>query len=141
MKRWVIVWIVFALFACGEQDVQQGAAEAELATVDAAGGRASEAAIPEPPPLDAEQQAAKCLELVGADRFAEAFEVCLAALETSPQDEQIQAAVERAKAESPGAALADAQSAAGIAAGDAAENVREAAADAEEASTPSPPTY
>ncbi|MBW2270445.1 MAG: hypothetical protein JRH16_17915 [Deltaproteobacteria bacterium] len=138
MKRWMIVWIVFALFACGEQDEQQGSAEGELSTVDAAeaGAGAPEVEVPEISSLAADLQAARCLELMSADRFAEAFSVCLAALETSPEDEQIKAAVERAKAESSGAALADAEAAAG----DAADTANEAAADAVETTTPSIPT-
>jgi hypothetical protein len=62
---------------------------------------------------DAQQvdpQVASCLDLVARGRFQEALPACLAALKIAPDDPEVQAATQRARAES--AKLADAEGAA-----------------------------
>jgi hypothetical protein len=55
-------------------------------------------------------QVASCLDLVARGRFQEALPACLAALKIAPDDPEVQAATQRARAES--AKLADAEGAA-----------------------------
>jgi hypothetical protein len=102
--------ILFLLAACGGSDTEGGADAGSVPPVAAASGGAT----------DPEKQI--CLDLVRQAEFEQALEVCLAALQNSPADAELTAALDKAKAETVKLAAAEAAArAAATAAADSAE--------------------
>lgn len=105
MERRMLVIALFALVACGSGDTASERTTATAPPPSATGGSAA----PSPPPVAAAQPAAeeaempreseRCLELIAQASFHRALQVCLEALALDPDNEKVQAAVERAKAE------------------------------------------
>ena len=105
MVRVIVTLFVFAVLACGESDTgQTGAA----APVGASGGeRAGVPETPEPS-VAVDPKVQGCLDLVRQLKYQEALPVCLAALKVDPGNQQVQDAVDKARAETAKLAAAEA---------------------------------
>jgi hypothetical protein len=115
---------LFALIACGGEDTGQTTGPGGAPLAPAAGERAGVPDAPEPPAMP-HPQVQSCLDLIRQAAFERALPVCLAALSVDPDNEEVKAAV--AKARSEAAKLAAAEEAAEGAAEDAASKLGEAA--------------
>jgi hypothetical protein len=116
MLRIFLAIAILALAACGAQ---------ETATTETPGAAAGTAAEAGQPLAGVEQQAAeslpqveRCLDLVRQAAYERALPACLEALELDPENQQVQAALDRTTAEV--ASLEEAAAAAQGAAGEAA---------------------
>ena len=111
MVRLILVMAAFALVACGDAETGQtgSAPEAEAPAVSATAPRAAtaprsaEAPVSAVAPGTTDVNVQRCLDLVAQSRFAGALPVCLQALQADPDNADVQAAVERARAEAQGA--------------------------------------
>jgi hypothetical protein len=112
MLRISLAIAILALIGCGGQETTPGAAS------DAASETGAAAAT----------QVQRCVGLMDQEAYARALPVCLEALELEPQNREVRAAVDRAKAEvaSLEKAKADAEQAAAEAAEDASSRLDEA---------------
>jgi hypothetical protein len=125
MVRLIVTFFVFAMLACGGSDTGQTGGAAPVG----AGGseRASAPETPEPSAaVDPKVQG--CLDLIRQLKYQEALPVCLAALKVAPGNQQVQDAVNKARAETAKLAAAEAASqAAGEGAAEAATSELEEA--------------
>ena len=128
MRRLAIAFSILALFACGQGETGPAGDSEAPAGVSATGDEAEMVEIEEvvviSEPAAAEQvdpQVASCLDLVGQMKFQEALPACLAAAAIDPDNQQVQDAVAKARAETAKMAAGEA------AAGDAAAQADEAA--------------
>jgi hypothetical protein len=116
MMKLIVTFFVFAMLACGGSDTAQTGG---AAPVGASGEeRASAPETPEPS-VQADPKVQGCLDLMRQLKYQEALPVCLAALKVDPDDQQVQDAVDKARAET--AKLAAAQAASQAAGEGAAE--------------------
>jgi hypothetical protein len=130
MRRLAVTLSILALFACGQGDTGPAGESEDLSGVSATGDETAMPEIEEPTaisePAAAEQQdpqVANCLDLIQQMKYQEALPVCLAAAAIDPDNQQVQDAVAKARAE-----------AAKMAVGESAEGAaEEAAAQADEA--------
>ena len=129
MRRLAVTLSILALFACGQGETGPAEESQAPSGVSAMG---DEAAMPETQgpmettePAVAEQpdpQVTNCLDLVRQMKFQEALPVCLAAAAIDPDNQQVQDAVAKARAEAAKMAVGEAaEGAAGEAAGQAGE--------------------
>ena len=107
MMRLIVTFFVFAMLACGGSDT---APTGDAAPVDASGSEM--AAVPETPEpsVTVDPKVQGCLDLVRQSKYQEALPVCLAALNIDPGNQQVQDAVDKAKAETAKRAAAEAAS-------------------------------
>ena len=97
MKKWIVMIIVFGLVCIGctrpeEQNIPEKAEQEALeATKEAVPQEAAKPAAEDP-------DVKNCLQLVGEEKYDGALPVCLEALKKNPANDQVKAAVEKAKA-------------------------------------------
>ncbi len=105
MVRLVVTFFVFAMVACGGSDTGQTGGAAD---VGASG--AERASVPETPEPSAtvDPKVQGCLDLIRQLKYQEALPVCLAALNIDPDNQQVQDAVDKARAETAKLAAAEA---------------------------------
>jgi hypothetical protein len=116
MVRLIVTLFVFAMLACGGSDTgdtgavggEQPAAESASAP-DMPTPAAKPAATPEPA-ASTDPKVLGCLELIRKGRYEGAVPICLAALEVDPDNQQVQDALAKAKAEAAKMAAAKAAS-------------------------------
>jgi hypothetical protein len=134
MVRLAVIISVLALFACGSSDTTETGDAAGTAPAESAGAAVTPPVAatpptspraPETPPAAAETappQVQSCLDLIAQAKFQQALPVCLAALKLDPTNQQVQDAVNTARAEtaSAGQAAADASAQLDEATGEAA---------------------
>jgi hypothetical protein len=114
MTRLAVIFFAFAVLACGGQEAGTGDTEAPPVSTE---GGAAPGETPTPT-VSVDPQVASCLDLVRRAQFQQALPVCLAALDAEPDNQEVSAALDKARSES--AKVADAQQAAeGAAAGGA----------------------
>jgi type IV secretory pathway VirB10-like protein len=131
MVRLAVMIFVLALFACGDSDTGttgDATGAAPMAATSPEGAKAPEAPPPAPA-VTANPQAQSCLDLIGQAKFQQALPICIAALEIDPSNQQLEAAVETARAESASLLAAEAAGQAAVegAAEDASAKLGEAA--------------
>jgi hypothetical protein len=115
MIRLIVTIFVFAVLACGGSDTGQ----TEAAGGAAPGGESASAPDMPEPSVTVDPKVQGCLDLIRQSKYQQALPVCLAALKIDPGNEQVQAAVDKAKAETAKtAALEAATQAAGEGAAD-----------------------
>jgi hypothetical protein len=124
ISGFLLVTGLAALVACGSGD----GADSDLPEVSAPTPRAATGAAPGGPDLGelaaGDPTVESCLGLVRDAAYPRALPVCLEALQIDPDNEQVRAAVERAKSES--ARLADAAAAAQEAGGETSKAIEDA---------------
>ena len=98
MVRVALMISLFALIACGGEDTAQTTGPGETPPAAAAGERAVAPEAPEPPAMP-HPQVESCLDLIRQAAFERALSVCLAALAVDPDNEEVKAAVEKARSE------------------------------------------
>ena len=126
MMRLIVTFFVFAMLACGGSDTAQ---TGDDAPVEARGGQMAAAPETPEPSATVDPKVQGCLDLIRQSKFKEALPVCLAALKVDPDNKQVQAAVEKAKAETAKLAAAEAaKQAAGEGAADQASSQLQEAA-------------
>lgn len=125
MKRLIVTLFVFAMLACGGTDTGQTGGAAPVGP--SGGERASAPETPEPS-VTVAPKVQGCLDLVRQLKYQEALPVCLAALKVDPDNQQVQNAVDKARAETAklAAAQAASQAAGEGAAGEATSKLEEA---------------
>lgn len=118
MVRLIVTLFVFAMLACGGSDTGETGAvgDAEPAGESAsAPDMPAPAATPKPaatpaPAASTDPKVLGCLELIRKGRYEGAVPICLAALEVDPDNQQVQDALAKAKAETAKMAAAKAAS-------------------------------
>ena len=104
MTRLIVTIFAFAVLACGGSDtVQTG----EAGGAAAPSGSPSASDAPEPS-VTVNPKVQSCLDLIRQLNYQEALPVCLAALEIDPDNQQVQDAVDKARAEAAKMAAAEA---------------------------------
>jgi len=103
--RLIVTVFVFAILACGGSDT---APTGDAAPVGSSGDEM--AAVPDTPepPATVDPKVQGCLDLIRQSKYQEALPVCLAALKVDPGNQQVQAAVDKAQAETAKMAAAEA---------------------------------
>ena len=124
MLRLTVVTLVLAFFACGggDEDGTGGAIGDVSAPSESAATQ-----TPQAESVGVHPEVESCLGLVGEGDYARALPVCLEALNVDPNNDEVVAAVDQARAQ---VASADAARATSEAASDAAAAVGDAAAEA-----------
>jgi hypothetical protein len=107
-----VVVLMLAVMACGGSDRPATPESATAPPVSSQGTGAAPAAPAAPAPVavepETDPQAESCLSLVGQAKFQEALPVCTAALRNNPGNQQVQGALDQAKAETAKMAAASA---------------------------------
>ena len=106
MTRLIVTIFVFAVLACGGSDTGETGAAGGAAP---GGESASAPATPEPSATE-DPKVQGCLNLIRQSEYQEALPMCLAALKIDPGNQQVQDAVDKAKAETAKMAAAEAAS-------------------------------
>ena len=110
MVRLIVTSFVFAVLACGGSDTAQtGTADGAAPAAATGGERASVPETPEPSVM-VDPKVQGCLDLIRQSKYQEALPVCLAALNIDPGNQQLQDAVDQARAETAKLAAAEAAS-------------------------------
>jgi len=122
MMRLIVTFFVFAMLACGGSDTAQ---TGDDAPVEARGGQMAAAPETPEPSATVDPKVQGCLDLIRQLKYQEALPVCLAALKVDPGNQQVQDAVDKARAETAkmAAAQAASQAAGEGAAGEAASKL------------------
>ena len=106
MMKLIVTIFVFAVLACGGSDTGQ--------TGDAGGaalrGESANASGTPEPSATVDPKVQGCLDLIRQSEYQEALPVCLAALKVDPDNQQVQDAVDKARAETAKLAAAEAAS-------------------------------
>jgi hypothetical protein len=121
MVRLAIAISLFALLACGGSETKETGTAGEAGKTPAVGTAVEKAkgSEMEKPAATVDPKVQSCLDLVRSAQYQQALAVCLAAQEIDPSNQQVQEAVNTARAET--GKLAGAQQAAGPAEGAAKE--------------------
>ena len=122
MKRWIVMMLVLGLafVGCSKQADQSAPPEAEKSAVEKEAVESTKEVIPEEAAQAEEDPDVKgCLQLVSEAKFDDALPICLSALKTHPDNDELKTAAEKAQA-----AVADSTAAAAT---DAAQDAQEAA--------------
>ena len=113
MMRLIVTLFVFAVLACGGSDTGQtgdaGSAAPAGKSASAPETRGARPATPEPS-VTVDPKVQGCLDLIRQSKYQEALPVCLAALKVDPGNQQVQDAVDKARAETAKMAAAEAAS-------------------------------
>jgi hypothetical protein len=124
MKKWIVMMLVLGLafVGCSKPADQSAPPEAKKSAVEKEAVEATKEVIPEEAAQvgDEDPDVKGCLQLVSEAKFDDALPICLSALKTHPDNDELKAATEKAQA-----AVVD--SAAAAAATDAAQDAQEAA--------------
>ena len=112
MTRLIVTIFVLAVLACGGSDTGQTGAAGGAAPGGESASAPETPATPETPEpsVTVDPKVQGCLDLIRQSEYQEALPVCLAALESDPGNSQVQAAVDKAKAETAKMAAAEAAS-------------------------------
>jgi len=105
MMRLIVTIFVFAVLACGGSDTAQ---TGDAAPAGSSGGEMAAAPDTPEPSVTVDPKVQGCLDLIGQSKYQEALPVCLAALKIDSGNEQVQAAVDKAQAETAKMAAAEA---------------------------------
>ena len=106
MMRLIVTVFVFAVLACGGSDTGETGAAGGAAP----GGESASAPETPEPSVAVDPKVQGCLDLIRQSKYQEALPVCLAALKIDPGNQQVQDAVDKAKAETAKLAAAEAAS-------------------------------
>ena len=106
MMRLIVTVFVFAVLACGGSDTGETGAAGGAAP----GGESASAPETPEPSVTVDPKVQSCLDLIRQSKYQEALPVCLAALKIDPGNQQVQDAVDKAKAETAKLAAAEAAS-------------------------------
>lgn len=122
MKRWIVMMLVLGLafVGCSKQADESTPREAEKPAASKEAPEPAKEAIPEEAARvgDEDPDVKGCLQLVSEAKFDDALPICLSALKTHPDNDEVKAAAAKAQA-----AVGDAAAAAT----DAAQGAQEAA--------------
>ena len=127
MKRWIVMMLVLGLafVGCSKPADQSAPPEAEKPAIVIEEVELTEEVIPEEAAqAEVDPDVKGCLQLVSEAKFDDALPICLSALKTHPDNDELKAAAEKAQAgvaESTAAAATDAAQDAKEAAGEKAQ--------------------